>query len=109
AGASAAAPAGASAAVVLDTRVLLSAPAALRRRALRAAAIEAGSPAGSLFASHVATLDAMITDWRGQGPAHLPGDLRALRSRGRLFLRASRPPSNARSAPAQTPAEPAQE
>lgn len=95
--------------VVLDTQVLLSAPAALRRRALRAAAVEAGSPAGSLFASHVATLDAMITDWRGQGPAHLPGDLRALRSRGRLFLRPSGPPSNARTAPAQTPAEPAQE
>jgi tRNA(Ile)-lysidine synthase len=100
---------GAPHAVVLDTRVLRSAPAALRRRALRAAAVEAGSPAGSLFASHVATLDAMITDWRGQGPAHLPGDLRALRSHGRLFLRASRPPSNARSAPAHTPAEPAQE
>ncbi|MFC6425382.1 tRNA lysidine(34) synthetase TilS [Oerskovia paurometabola] len=95
--------------VVLDTQVLSSAPAALRRRALRRAATEAGSPAGSLFASHVATLDAMITDWRGQGPAHLPGDLRALRTRGRLFLRPARPPSPERTVPAETPAEPAQE
>ena len=92
-------------AVVLDTQVLAAAPAALRRRALRAAAQEAGSPAGSLFASHVATLDALVTAWRGQGPAHLPGDLRASRTRGRLFLRPARPPSLAR-----TPsAEPAQE
>ncbi|MBD7951328.1 tRNA lysidine(34) synthetase TilS [Oerskovia rustica] len=95
--------------VVLDTEVLRSAPAALRRRALRRAAAEAGSPAGSLFASHVATLDAMITDWRGQGPAHLPGDLRALRTRGRLFLRPARTPSQERTVPAETPAEPAQE
>lgn len=95
--------------VVLDTEVLRSAPAALRRRALRRAAAEAGSPAGSLFASHVATLDAMITDWRGQGPAHLPGDLRALRTRGRLFLRPARTPSPERTVPAETPAEPAQE
>jgi hypothetical protein len=95
--------------VVLDTEVLRSAPVALRRRALRHAAVEAGSPAGSLFASHVATLDAMITDWRGQGPAHLPGDLRALRTRGRLFLRPARTPSPERTVPAETPAEPAQE
>ncbi|MBM7479946.1 tRNA lysidine(34) synthetase TilS [Oerskovia jenensis] len=95
--------------VVLDTQVLRSAPAALRRRALRRAATEAGSPAGSLFASHVATLDAMITDWRGQGPAHLPGDVRALRTRGRLFLRPAHPPSPERTVPAETPAEPAQE
>ncbi len=95
--------------VVLDTEVLRSAPAALRRRALRRAAAEAGSPAGSLFASHVAALDAMITDWRGQGPAHLPGDLRALRTRGRLFLRPARTPSPERTVPAETPAEPAQE
>ncbi|MFF3065383.1 tRNA lysidine(34) synthetase TilS [Oerskovia sp. NPDC057915] len=95
--------------VVLDTEVLRSAPAALRRRALRRAAVEAGSPAGSLFASHVATVDAMITDWRGQGPAHLPGDLRALRTRGRLFLRPARPLSPERTVPAATPAEPAQE
>ena len=104
-----AAPGPTAAAVVLDTQVLRRAPAALRRRALRAAAVEAGSPPGSLFASHVATLDALVTDWRGQGPAHLPGDLRALRTRGRLFLRPARPSSPERTVPAQTPAQPAQE
>ena len=92
-------------AVVLDTQVLAAAPAALRRRALRAAALEAGSPAGSLFASHVATLDALVTAWRGQGPAHLPGDLRAARTRGRLFLGPERlPPSLART-PSEEPAQ----
>ncbi|MFE6236570.1 tRNA lysidine(34) synthetase TilS [Cellulosimicrobium sp. NPDC057862] len=72
--------------VVLDAEVLASAHPALRRRALRSAALRAGCPAGDLFAVHVDALDALVTAWRGQGPAHLPGDLRAARACGRLSL-----------------------
>ncbi|WP_449386308.1 tRNA lysidine(34) synthetase TilS [Cellulomonas soli] len=52
---------------------LLEAPAGLRRWALRAAAVRAGSPAGSLRREHVLALDALVVDWRGQGPVALPG------------------------------------
>ncbi|MCB7136863.1 tRNA lysidine(34) synthetase TilS [Cellulosimicrobium marinum] len=72
--------------VGLDVGVLADAHAALRRRALRAAALRAGCPAGDLFAVHVDALDALVTAWRGQGPVHLPGDLRAARACGRLSL-----------------------
>ncbi|MFF2833610.1 tRNA lysidine(34) synthetase TilS [Cellulosimicrobium cellulans] len=72
--------------VVLDAEVLASAHPALRRRALRSAALRAGCPASDLFAVHVDALDALVTAWRGQGPVHLPGDLRATRACGRLSL-----------------------
>lgn len=72
--------------VVLDAGVLAAAHPALRRRALRSAALRAGCPAGDLFAVHVDALDALVTAWRGQGPVHLPGDLRAARACGRLSL-----------------------
>jgi tRNA(Ile)-lysidine synthase len=72
--------------VVLDAEVLASVHPALRRRALRAAALRAGCPASDLFAVHVDALDALVTAWRGQGPVHLPGDLRAARACGRLSL-----------------------
>ncbi|MBN0041945.1 tRNA lysidine(34) synthetase TilS [Cellulosimicrobium cellulans] len=72
--------------VVLDAEVLAAAHPALRRRALRTAALRAGCPPSDLFAVHVAALDALVTAWRGQGPVHLPGDLRAARACGRLSL-----------------------
>ncbi len=62
-------------------------PPAVRRRVLRAAAVEAGSPAGSLFARHVEETDRLVTDWRGQGPLNLPGGVEALRSDGKLVFR----------------------
>lgn len=77
--------------VVLDAEVLAAAHPALRRRALRSAAVRAGCPAGDLLARHVDALDALVTAWRGQGPAHLPGDLRAARACGRLSLGPARP------------------
>jgi tRNA(Ile)-lysidine synthase len=71
--------------VRLDVAVLGAAAPALRRRALRAAAIRAGASAGSLHRTHVLALDALLTDWHGQGPLDLPG-LRAVRACGRLML-----------------------
>lgn len=75
----------------LDCAALAALPAALRSRILRAAALAAGAPAGALAERHVAALDALVTDWHGQGPVHLPGDLRALRRYGILIL--DRPPT----------------
>ncbi|GAA2726324.1 tRNA lysidine(34) synthetase TilS [Cellulomonas aerilata] len=70
----------------LDPAVLLAAPAAVRRRALRAAAVAAGAPTGSVHRSHVLALDALVTDWHGQGPVALPGGRAGLRLCGRLRL-----------------------
>jgi tRNA(Ile)-lysidine synthase len=66
--------------------VLAAAPAGVRRAALRAAAIGAGSPPGALSRAHVLALDALVTDWHGQGPVPLPGGIEASRRYGRLFL-----------------------
>lgn len=70
----------------LDVATLRAAPPALRTRALRSAAITAGSPAGALARSHVLALDALLTDWHGQGPVALPGGIAASRACGRLAL-----------------------
>lgn len=70
----------------LDVDVLAGAPAALRTRALRAAAIAAGSPAGALHRAHVLAVDALVTDWHGQGAVALPGGVAARRACGRLAL-----------------------
>ncbi|TQL01717.1 tRNA lysidine(34) synthetase TilS [Cellulomonas sp. SLBN-39] len=77
---------GAGAAVVVDVDVLGGGPVAVRRRALRAAAVRAGAPSGSVARSHVLALDALVVGWHGQGPAHLPGRVVARRACGRLYL-----------------------
>ncbi|WP_407320528.1 tRNA lysidine(34) synthetase TilS [Isoptericola halotolerans] len=82
-------------AVVLDVTPLAEAPTALRRRALRAAALEAGCPAGTTTARHVEALDALVVRWRGQGEVHLPGGARAARACGRLVLRSGPGPGAA--------------
>ncbi|MFD9499833.1 tRNA lysidine(34) synthetase TilS [Streptomyces sp. NPDC060035] len=64
-------------------------PPAVRRRVLRRAVIDAGSPAGSLFARHIEEVDRLITGWRGQGAINLPGRVEALRQGGRLVIRQS--------------------
>jgi tRNA(Ile)-lysidine synthase len=62
---------------------------ALRRRALRLAAVAIGCPPTDTTTRHVDALDALVVSWRGQGPVHLPGGARARRACGRLFLRAA--------------------
>lgn len=79
-------------AVVLDVAALARAHPALRRRALRRAALLVGCPAGDLFAVHVEAVDALVVDWHGQGPVHLPADRRASRTCGRLCLGSSAGP-----------------
>jgi tRNA(Ile)-lysidine synthase len=80
------APAGADGPVVASLAAL---PRAVRTRVLRAWAHRAG--AGPLTARHVAALDALVTEWHGQGPLDLPGGLRASRASGRLVIDPNRP------------------
>lgn len=71
----------------LECAALYDLPPAVRRRVLRRAAIEAGSPAGSLFARHIEEVDRLITGWRGQGAINLPGRVVVRRQGGRLVIR----------------------
>lgn len=99
--------AGTDGAVPVET--LAEAPAAVRRAALRAMAVEAGSPAGSLGVQHVAAVEALVLDWHGQGPVHLPGAVLARRDCGRLRVGPSAtstgPASSGRTGPAPTDGE----
>ncbi|GAA1242280.1 tRNA lysidine(34) synthetase TilS [Oryzihumus leptocrescens] len=69
---------------------LTALPRAVRTRVWRSLATEAGSPPGALFAVHVDALEALLTDWHGQGPVDLPGAVRARRFDGRVTLEPSR-------------------
>ncbi|MFF4764478.1 tRNA lysidine(34) synthetase TilS [Streptomyces sp. NPDC001292] len=71
----------------LECAKLYALPPAVRRRILRRAAIEAGAPAGSLFARHIEEVDRLITGWRGQKAINLPGRVVAHRQGGRLVIR----------------------
>ena len=53
---------------------------AVRRRMWRLAAAYSGSRA--LTRAHLAALDALVADWRGQGPVDLPGEVTAHRAEG---------------------------
>jgi tRNA(Ile)-lysidine synthase len=72
--------------VQLPVATLQNLPAALRTRALRAAAIAAGCRPTDLTAAHIAQLDGLIMQWHGQGPLHLPGRVTAQRADGRIVL-----------------------
>ena len=67
-------------------------PSPIRTRVVRLAALAAGSPAGDLFHQHVVAIDALVTDWHGQGPLDLPG-ARVGRVSGKLLVN---PPSRDR-------------
>ena len=70
----------------LDIDALGQLPPAVRARVLRRAALAAGCPATDLTAAHVGELDRLVTHWRGQGPLHLPGGVRASRHCATLSL-----------------------
>ncbi|MBM0235068.1 tRNA lysidine(34) synthetase TilS [Micromonospora sp. STR1_7] len=63
---------------------LVDLPPSVRGRVLHTWARELGALPGALSHRHVAALDALVTDWHGQGPADLPGGVRVLRRAGRL-------------------------
>ncbi|QIK84397.1 tRNA(Ile)-lysidine synthetase [Sanguibacter sp. HDW7] len=68
----------------LDCATLAAAPAAVRRRALRAWAVSIGATDGALSRTHVLALDALVAAWRGQGPLPLPGRVTVARRCGTL-------------------------
>ncbi|WDZ85719.1 tRNA lysidine(34) synthetase TilS [Micromonospora cathayae] len=57
---------------------------AVRTRVLHAWARELGASPAALSHRHVGALDALVTDWRGQGAVHLPGGFRVTRRDGQL-------------------------
>ena len=59
-------------------------PAALRRRVLRGWLRGGGVP--DLQAVHLTAVDALLTEWRGQGRVDLPGGAGVVRASGRLAL-----------------------
>ncbi|MGW2194287.1 tRNA lysidine(34) synthetase TilS, partial [Streptosporangium sp. NPDC001682] len=72
--------------VTMAVRDLERLPAAVRRRVLRRAAIDAGAPPGTLAASHVLQVDRLVTQWRGQRRIEVPGGVGAIRRYDTLIL-----------------------
>jgi len=70
----------------LDVTWLAALPAAIRTRVLRDAAVMAGCPPGALAAGHIGQVDALVTAWRGQRWADLPGGVRARRQAGKVWF-----------------------
>ena len=65
---------------------LAALPAAIRTRVIRLAALGAGCPPDALGVDHVRRVEALATDWHGQGAVALPGGVVAERACGRLAL-----------------------
>ena len=70
----------------MDIAALEALPRAIRTRVMRKAIYLAGAPSGSLTAEHIEAVEALVTDWKGQGPVSLPGGVTAARISGRLSL-----------------------
>lgn len=70
----------------LGVDALAALPAAVRRRVLRLAAVSAGCPTGAVSSAQLTAIDALITEWHGQGPVSLPGGRVAARRYGRLYV-----------------------
>jgi tRNA(Ile)-lysidine synthase len=68
----------------LNISDFLHLPMAIRRRVLHLWARRLGASGSALSHRHVEALDALVTDWHGQGPVHLPGGIVAGRVRGAL-------------------------
>jgi tRNA(Ile)-lysidine synthase len=70
----------------LDIDRLRALPRAIRTRILRLAIYHVGAPVGSLGADHILAVEALVSDWHGQGEVSLPGGVKAARLSGRLSL-----------------------
>lgn len=66
---------------------LVQLPRAVRTRLWRRLALASGSPGTDLTSEHLLAVDALVTGWRGQGPLHLPGGVRAGRQGDRVWVR----------------------
>jgi len=70
----------------IEISLLADLPIAVRSRVLRLAIYAAGAPTGSISATHLAPIEAFVSDWRGQGHTSLPGGVKVCRISGRLSL-----------------------
>jgi tRNA(Ile)-lysidine synthase len=68
----------------LSAESLVGLTPALRSRVLHAWAKELGAAGGALSHHHVRALDALVTEWHGQGPTTLPGGIAVARRAGYL-------------------------
>ncbi|MGA8117242.1 MAG: tRNA lysidine(34) synthetase, partial [Actinocatenispora sp.] len=68
----------------LDAVALAAEPTAIRTRVLHSYARALGVSGSALAARHVTALDALLTNWHGQGPVHLPGALTIRRHHNHL-------------------------
>ena len=70
----------------IEISLLTNLPIAIRSRILRLAIYAMGAPAGSISAAHIEPIEALVSDWRGQGHTALPGGVKVSRISGRLSL-----------------------
>ena len=63
----------------LNVEFLKEYPAAIRKRIIKIAALEAGVIPGPFSFEHIEAIDALVTNWRGQGNVDLPGFIQATR------------------------------
>ena len=61
-------------------------PVAVRTRVLRQLAIDGGVLVNDLSREHVRSIDQLITNWKGQGPLNLPGQVNVKRESGKLIF-----------------------
>ncbi len=61
-------------------------PRAVRTRVWRRLLVAAGGRAGQVGSRHTEACDRLLTAWHGQGPVHVPADLRVARSDGRVTI-----------------------
>jgi tRNA(Ile)-lysidine synthase len=68
----------------LSVALLVSRPAAIRRRILREEALRSGVPPAGLTAAHLWAVDDLVRRGRSAGPVRLPGGIEAVARCGRL-------------------------
>ena len=67
-----------------DVNLLGALPRAIRTRVIRQLAITNGCPSNDLTRDHVLAVDALLTNWHGQGALNLPGAVSVERRHDRL-------------------------
>jgi len=67
-----------------DVNLLGALPRAIRTRVIRQLAITNGCPINDLTREHVLAIDALLTNWHGQGALNLPGAVSVERRHDRL-------------------------
>lgn len=77
----------------LDAKRVAALAGPVRQRVLRAWVLEAGVEGAELNHRHLDAVDALVADWRGQGPTFLPGGIEVRRSGGRLTARSGGEPA----------------